>query len=465
MKQITTIIASLLFSIIFFQQNVGLNLLLFTSITIAFLIISVRQKVLKKRTLLLAFAYIISGVLVFVHNSGLSIITNCALFFSLIGSISEHKTSVYVKWLNGIYTSIAGTLQRNFETDNDTENVNKKTNIDALHLTKLIAIPLVFITIFVLLYKNGNPVFNDLVSKISFEFINLQWILFTVLGYFLFSNISKPMVVEPATTLDLKTGNELFKTETFSEDKLKKEKQLGTTLLGLLNVLLVFFIVTDIMSLMTMDTSKASELSDLVHSGINTLIASILIAIAIILYFFRGNLNFYSENRILKHLTFIWIALNIMLIVLIAIKNQNYITSFGLTYKRIGVHIYIFLTLVGLITTLLKVLNIKNLVFLFRKNTQIAFATLVILSTVNWDNIITNYNLSQASSYDIGYLIDLSDRNAILLHDKKDDVEISTHNRNRIITKYSRHIKNLESQNWQELTFEKLTFDKNHNTY
>ena len=113
------------------------------------------------------------------------------------------------------------------------------------------------------------------------------------------------------------------------------------TLLGLLNVLLVFFIVTDIMSLMTMDTSKASELSDLVHSGINTLIASILIAIAIILYFFRRNLNFYSENRILKHLTFIWIALNIMLIVLIAIKNQNYITSFGLTYKRIGVHIYI----------------------------------------------------------------------------------------------------------------------------
>ena len=383
-------------------------------------------------------------------------IANCAAFFTLVGAVSQSSTSIYVQWFNGIYTSVAGFFHRNFEVNESEQKVDWKKDIDVLHWAKLIGIPLVFIIVFVLLYKNGNPIFNDLVSKINFEFINIQWLLFTVLGYYLFSNISRPVQVEPATTRDLETENELHQSEHFSEEKLKKEKQLGTTLLVLLNLLLVLYIVTDVMSLVDIETSKASALSDHVHSGINTLIASIIIAIGIILYFFRGNLNFYTENRTLKNIAFSWIILNVVLIILIAVKNQIYITSFGLTYKRIGVHVYILLTLIGLITTFLKVLKIKNLAFLFRRNTQIAFVVLIVCSTINWDAAITKYNLTQANAFDINYLINLSDRNARILHELKDGLHLSETNKRRIESKYKNHIEDLNQRDWQELTYEML---------
>ena len=317
MKQLAIIIASLLFSILFYDRSIGLNVTIFSLITIVFLVIYNSEKFKNKTTLLHTIAYVLSAIFVFVNHSSLTVIANCAAFFTLVGTVSQSSNSIYVQWFNGIYTTVAGFFHRNLDKNEDAQKVDWKKDIDLLHWAKLIGIPLVFVIVFILLYKNGNPIFNDLVSQINFDFINIQWVLFTVLGYYLFSNISKPIQVEPATSLDLKTENELYQSDNFSEEKLKKEKQLGTTLLGLLNALLVFYIITDVMSLSSIETSKASELSNHVHSGINTLIASIIIAIGIILYFFRGNLNFYTENRTLKNIAFSWIILNVILIVFI----------------------------------------------------------------------------------------------------------------------------------------------------
>lgn len=453
MKHILIIIASVLFSILFYEKSIGLNLLLFSVITIILLIFYNLEKFRSKRIMIYSIAYFITAIVVFIQDSSLSIIANCVAFFTLIGAISKDKTSIYINWINGLFTSMAGFFYRKIEGGKIKEDSIQKKDIDILHLAKLIGIPLIFVIGFVLLYKNGNPMFNDLVDKISLNFINFQWLLFTGLGYYLFSNISQPVLIEPATSKDLNIKNELYKTESFSEEKLKKEKQLGTTLLGLLNLLIILFIITDIASIICIDITRASAMSEQVHNGINTLIASILIAIVIILYFFKGNLNFYSENKALKNLTYLWIFLNVVLIALIVIKNQNYISSFGLTYKRIGVHVYIFLTLIGLITTFLKVLKIKNMVFLFRTNTLIAFATLIIFSTINWDYCITKYNLNNANSYDLNYLIRLSNGNAIQLKQHSLNTELDPKFHNRIDEKYSKYLKHINHKDWQEMSF------------
>lgn len=464
MKKITIIIASFLFSILFFDSAIGLNLSIFSLVTIGFLMIYNLEKFKNKTILLHTFAYILSAIFVFINHSSLAIIANCAAFFTLVGTVSQSSNSIYVQWFNGVYTTVAGFFHRNFEVNEEAQKTDWKKDIDVAHWAKLIGIPLVFIILFILLYKNGNPIFNDLVSKINFDFINLQWILFTVLGYYLFSNISKPVHVEPATSIDLKTKNELHQSDDFSEEKLKKEKQLGTTLLGLLNVLILLYIATDITYMLTSEATTGTELSILVHNGINTLIASIIIAIGIILYFFRGDLNFYTENKTLKNIAFSWIILNVILIILIAIKNQTYITSFGLTYKRIGVHIYILLTLIGLITTSLKVLKIKNLAFLFRRNTQAAFIVLIVCSAINWDSTITKYNLTKAKSFDIRYLINLSNRNAIILNDLKNTLDISQENKNRIGTKYRSHMLDLSQRDWQEWNYDLIANQDQFNT-
>ncbi|RNC84998.1 MAG: DUF4173 domain-containing protein [Winogradskyella sp.] len=460
MKQLFIITSAILFSILFFNKSLGLNIFLFSILTIIFLWFSHPQKAKERNNILLQMIYVLAALFVFFQNSTLSIFTNCVLFFTLIGSIQDSNSSVYIKWLNGIYSTIAGLFHRNFEVNNTEEKVKIKTDVDVIHLAKLIGIPLVFVIIFILLYKNGNPVFKDLINAINFSFINIRWILFTVLGYYVFNNISKPVSVEPATHIDIEKDNNLEKQLPFNIDALSKEVQLGITLLGILNAILVFYIATDIISIYQLDYSRASRLSAEVHNGINTLIASILIAISIILYFFRGNLNFFEKNKSLKVLTYAWISLNIVLIALIAFKNQSYISAFGLTYKRIGVHIYIFLTLIGLCTTLIKVLNIRNLTYLFRVNTSIAFLTLITLSSINWDDTITIYNLTKVENFDINYLLRLSDNNANALYELKDQLNISEIDKARIESKYRHYLQRIETSDWQEMTYNHFKIDK-----
>jgi len=452
MKHITIIIASILFSTLFYNQKIGVNLSIFSIISILILLVSNTQKFRNKTTIIYTLLYLLTAALVFIQHTSLSILANVLAFITLVGSVKESKSSIYVQWYNGIYTSVAGYIHRNLYKINNDDKETIKKDIDVLHLVKLVGIPLAFITVFIVLYRNGNPIFSDLISKIDLSFINLKWILFTVLGYYLFSNIFSPVQVDLATNKDLQTGNILKQNQPFSTEILVKEKQLGTTLLLLLNILIVFYLTTDIISLNTKWT-EAHVLSSQVHNGINALIASIVIAIVIILYFFRGNLNFYEHNKILKNLAFTWIILNTILVILIAAKNYNYITAFGLTYKRIGVNVYLFLTLIGLITTFLKVSKVKNLWFLFRINTQIAFVLLMILSVVNWDNSITKYNINHAQSLDLNYLINLSDNNAVLLNEYRKSNNLSSNLSNRIITKHRNFVYKLNSRNWQEYTY------------
>ncbi|NRA92120.1 MAG: DUF4173 domain-containing protein, partial [Psychroserpens sp.] len=244
-----------------------------------------------------------------------------------------------------------------------------------------------------------------------------------------------------------------------SVEALNKELQLGVTLLGLLNLLILVYIITDVAFLVQFEALSNAQLSQQVHQGIYTLIVSIVIAIGIILIVFRGNLNFYKSNVNLKRLAYVWIFLNIVLIALTAIKNQNYIYTLGLTHKRIGVHIYLFLVLSGLITTYIKVKDIKNLAYLFRMNTQIATVILILCSLVNWDKQITAYNLNKAQQFDITYLIQLSDSNAEYLYLYRNAIPISETDRSRIVTKYDLYSSRVYSRTWQEWQLDNLTLN------
>ncbi|WP_044403442.1 DUF4173 domain-containing protein [Lacinutrix sp. Hel_I_90] len=453
MKHLLLIIASLSFSTLFYQQQIGLNLSLFSIITILILWWQNKSTISQTKTLLFVATYLITAIAVFINSSSLAIIANCISFFTLIGATSSYKTSIYIQWLNGIYTAVAGYFHRRLEPNEHKEQVIVKKEIDVLHWVKLIGIPLIFSITFILLYKNGNPIFSEIIEKIDFSFINLHWILLTVLGFYLFNNLIQPVTIEPATQTDLNTKNNLVPSENSSEEKLNKESQLGTVLLTLLNILIVFYIITDLSYLLSAaNTTTAAHLSIQLHNGINALIASILVAIITIILFFRGDLNFYKKNKMIKSLTYVWILLNVILVALIAIKNLDYSTSFGFTYKRIGVLVYLVLTLVGLITTFYKVFSIKNLWYLFRINTQLAFAMIVVCSAVNWDKTITNFNINHAVLLDMDYLINLSNSNAIILKEHASHSKLSTVIETRINTKFKNYTEAIEARNWQEFT-------------
>jgi hypothetical protein len=292
MKKLLLFIGAFLFSTLFYGKSIGLNLFLFSIVTLVVLFANNQDDFKNKRTILYSSLYLITGLSVFFHDSLVAVIANFVSFFTLIGLLSENRSSIYINWLNGLYTTIAGLFHRNFSINETTQKVESKKEVDYLHLAKIIFIPAIIVIIFIGLYQNGNPLFSDIIDRIDLGFINIQWLLFAGLGYYLFSNIHKPIEVEPATELDLKTGNSLSITEAFSIPKLKQENQLGVILISLLNALIILFLITDITFIVTNEDIRGSVFSAQVHSGINALIGSIVIAIVILLYVFRGDINF-----------------------------------------------------------------------------------------------------------------------------------------------------------------------------
>ena len=73
-----------------------------------------------------------------------------------------------------------------------------------------------------------------------------------------------------------------------------------------------------------------------------------------------------------------------------------YISEYYLTYKRIGVYIYLLLAFIGLITAFIKVKKIKTNWFLFSTNGAVAYSALVLLALFNWDSVITSFNINRA---------------------------------------------------------------------
>lgn len=347
MKNITTLIAAILFSTLFHKQQIGINLLFFTIVTIIFLLINNYNTFKNTITITKSILYLITGMAVFLYNSNLAIIANLIGFITLIGSYSNSNSSMYIKWVNGIYTSIVSYFSKYFDKLSLEVKLVEKNEINYLFWFKIILIPLIIIFIFTSLYRNGNPLFDDIISKIDLSFINFPWILLTSIGYYLFKNISNPIQIEPITRLDLNIKNSLLKSELkeVTSKNLENEKQLGIVLMVLLSLLILLLLITNFLYLMDHQELQAVELSKQVHAGINSLIVSLLLAILLIIYFFRGNINFIKNNKLLKNLTFIWIYLNLFLVISITFKNSQYISSFGLTYKRIGVYIYLLLTL------------------------------------------------------------------------------------------------------------------------
>ena len=458
MKKIHLFIASLIFSTIFYEQAIGLNLLLFTLLTSAILIIYKYESFKNRKTLLILTGYIITGVVIFFYKSNLTIIANLISFITLVGSISEDKSSIYIKWINGLYTSIVAVFT-NYFNKADNELNNNKTFIYWLNL--IIPTFIIFI-IFVSLYRVGNPIFDKLFRNIDLSFINFQWILLAGLGYYLFNNIISPIKIEPATEHDLTTGNLLFKNvlKQTSLEKLENEHQLGSILLVLLNSLIIFYLALDFIYLLKIQNLNAIELSKQVHNGINSLIISIILAIIIILYFFRGNLNFYKKNRNLKQLTFLWLFLNFILSIITSFKNYQYFSSHGLTYKRIGVIIYLILVVIGLTTAFIKVYKLKNFLFIIRKNFIVGYVLLIVCSTLNWDKIITSYNINYAKQTDLEYLVNLTNNNTFLLKDYSEkSIIINSHYKNKINKKHRNYIKTLKSNTWKEFSYDNLKIE------
>src|SRR5690606_2271070 len=191
-----------------------------------------------------------------------------------------------------------------------------------------------------------------------------------------------------------------------------------------LNTMLLFFIAIFNVENVQQTVQHISEYSSRTHSQIYLIIFSVFLAMLVILFFFKGTLNFVKNNKWLFLLTKIWIGLNGLLLFSAFYQNSVYINALGLTYKRLGVYLFLGLCLMGLIYSFLKIHYKRTNYYLIDKMSWTIFYSLIFCSIFNWGNIITNYNLHK-DTVDWDYLVyDLSGNEKTLIeYYKKHNVE------------------------------------------
>ena len=94
-----------------------------------------------------------------------------------------------------------------------------------------------------------------------------------------------------------------------------------------------------------------------------------------------------------------------------------YVDASLLTYKRVGVYFWLFFALIGLITLFIKLQHNKTVWFLARQNFMALFIVLIGSASIDWDKLISDFNLGRAhqmeeiSSLDKNYLLSISETN------------------------------------------------------
>ena len=188
---------------------------------------------------------------------------------------------------------------------------------------------------------------------------------------------------------------DMIQKPTYSFLDLNSERMSGVISFFCLNILLVFFIITFNYEQFYEAVKTPNQLSEETHERVGAVIMSIVMAILVIMFYFKSNFNFDSKAGLMKILVKIWIVLNAVLVISAMLKNTEYIINYGFTYKRLGVYAFLILSLIGIVMTFVKIQMRKKNVFLFNAMVWYFYGTILACSYINWGGLITSQNMKR----------------------------------------------------------------------
>lgn len=423
---IVVLSSAIIFTILFYKQHLGINLFIFESLILSWLFLT-KQLIFTGKTLIaLVSGLVITAVAVIFVYSDLAIMVNFLLLFLLAGILIYPAARSFI---NVLALSISNILGSAWIFLNKLIHIKVGDRGVAKYVRRLsfFIIPLAIIVLFIFLYSLSNPVFNNITGNISdsilkyldlvFGRIDGELIIVFILGLCLSTFLLLRAYNSRFIEIDKNASYNLIRKRqntkrNFRNNDLKNELKVAVFLLLILNLLILLLNSIDIYWVWFNFEWNGQYLKQFVQEGTYLLILSILISIVIVLFFFRRNLNFYSRNQLLKYLSYAWLIQNGILIISVAIRNFWYIHYFSLAYKRIGVIVFLILTLYGLYTVALKVKQRKSAFYLLTANSFVLIVILIACSVFNWDNIIAKYNFRnyKQSFVHFDYLASLSDK-------------------------------------------------------
>ncbi|MEO6731433.1 MAG: DUF4173 domain-containing protein [Ferruginibacter sp.] len=439
---------AVLFNIIFWHEKLALNSLFF-DVFILWSVFNLYPSAFRLPVMkwLLA-AHLITLAAVLFHNTVLSKIAFCSTLLLVVVFTQYIHRSVWYAAGSALmnYVLAPGSIFANLKLLR-----HNKLNFSGVRRSiRFLIIPILLLCAFFFIYSLANSVFKEMVNDTSlaiekyfsrfFDWFSWQRFGFLMLGLFITGGLLLKSSINWFSDAEAKKSDWLtrkkndllawrktgwFDMLTLLMGKvaggimaLRNENRTGTISLVLLNVLLLGINIIDIVYVwFGSKYNNDINFSEYVHEGTGLLIFSILLAMMLLLFFFRGNLNFYKRNKWLRYGAYAWLLQNSLLVISVLLRDYYYIAHDGLAYKRIGVLIFLTLVLAGLITVFIKIYQRKTAYYLLRVNAWIAIIMLVFCSCIHWDETIARYNLAKKETIalDVKFLLTLSDKTLPLL--------------------------------------------------
>lgn len=315
----------------------------------------------------------------------------------------------------------------------------------------IVLIPGILLVVFFVIYTYGSNHFASLFSDYELDLNVWQILALSILGFFLSFNYWNYTVYQ-----FIDKQNHFLKNDFLNEDKIEKptysflnidsERMSGVISLLGLNILLLFFIITFNYEQFIELPKTASQLAAETHERVGAVVVSIVMAILVIMFYFKGIFNFDKKAGLLKVLAKIWILLNTLLVFSAFAKNSEYVMNLGLTYKRLGVYAFLILSIIGLVFTFIKIQKQKTNAYLFNQMVWYFYGTVLICSFINWGAIITWQNL-QKNNFDIEYLLHNVEFN------DKELIEYGENSRSENLKRYIHKNLNKKIESHQNQTF------------
>ena len=429
-----------LFIILFYNQFLGINLLIFSIFLILFTIVKKGKEILSFEKITFIIAILISGFSSAYFADWYSKLINILSLLVFPFIINDPEKKLIFSWVKSLFNYLI------FPIKIIENKIFGNTFIIKEFWSKLFKIcilPMCVIGLFISLYSNINQDFNQLIETIKFPEINFSFIGLFLLGFFLLTGFwfyKSPLELEIYFGNYVKNDFENYEINEKQASNRSINFNSGILLFSILNFLLFTLLCFEMQDIF-IGFSQLDEiqLNTKLHSGIDSIKISIVFAIILIMIYFNKSLSVFEKNKKLKIIAFVWIFLNVFLCFISFYKNIIFIDYFGLTLKRLGVFGFLGLSLIGLIFTFLKIGKMKTNYFLIRNMLWVFFIFSVIITPINWSNFITKYEINTfkngKGSLEMYYLINLPDYNSVTLNEfQKEIPKLTNEQKNRIIS-------------------------------
>lgn len=422
------VVSAFLFAVLFYKQGIAFNFGLLGLITLGIIHFLLPANRKDRKYYLLAFVVGVTSLSQMWYGDEYA-------FFALFFSLLMMGIYIFFRKLNFIFYPLLMGLNYfifiyrflSFDWFPIQKREGKKMG---KKIIVLVLFPALISILFILVYSTGSDLFYNFTKQFKINENTLYFFGLFLIGFFFYFNYWYLWIPRFFITFNARFKEEFGennKTKLLVDEKIVDvdlQRSSGVISLAILNAILLFFIGTyNYEQFFTLESTQ--NLSADTHTQVNTIIFSIILAMGVILFYFNSYFNFDNKATNLRKLSYLWLVLNSLLVASAIVKTMEYVGAYGLTMKRVGVFIFLFLCLIGMYYSYVKISQKKTNAFLVNKMAWVFFLAFTLNSPVNYSWLVTQYNLSfvEDQNQDINYLFNLR-YNKRVLHQHLKENEI-----------------------------------------